>query len=116
VAFFLATGKQPIGLVLHRCDSRKCVSPEHLFDGTSQDNSTDMVRKRRQSHGEKHRRAIMPNRPRGQGHANSILTESRVKQMRELKHLGQRKLSKMFGVSKYCAYSVISRLAWKHIP
>lgn len=44
----LVNGTIPSDLsVLHRCDNRKCVNPEHLFLGTQQDNVVDMVKKKR---------------------------------------------------------------------
>jgi HNH endonuclease len=43
VAWFMAYGVwPPKGMwVLHRCDIRQCVNPDHLFLGTSQDNQRD---------------------------------------------------------------------------
>lgn len=33
--------------VLHRCDVRACVNPDHLFIGSAKDNTVDMLRKGR---------------------------------------------------------------------
>lgn len=64
-AWILAYGSVPDGLwVLHACDEPRCVRPDHLFLGTSDDNIADMVSKRRH---------IVPkNLPRGRRHPNAI--------------------------------------------
>lgn len=42
-------GRIPDGMsVLHRCDVKRCVNPEHLFIGTQRDNIRDMISKGRQ--------------------------------------------------------------------
>lgn len=43
-------GAIPDGMmVLHRCDVRLCINPDHLFLGTAMDNTKDMVQKGRDS-------------------------------------------------------------------
>jgi hypothetical protein len=52
VSWELAYGPIPAGLyVLHRCDVRDCVNPEHLFLGTHEDNQKDMRAKGRAKYG-----------------------------------------------------------------
>ncbi len=48
VSWQLYRGEIPNGLcVLHRCDTPACVNPDHLFLGTSRDNTIDMLKKGR---------------------------------------------------------------------
>src|SRR5262249_30795090 len=55
VSWELAKGSIPDGLwVLHRCDIRHCVNPDHLFLGTHKDNMQDAVSKNRIPRGENH--------------------------------------------------------------
>jgi hypothetical protein len=48
MAWILTMGNIPDGLcVLHHCDNGKCCNPFHLFLGTYQDNTDDMIKKGR---------------------------------------------------------------------
>lgn len=47
-SWVLANGAIPEGLkVLHHCDNRRCVRPDHLFLGTLSDNTRDCIAKGR---------------------------------------------------------------------
>lgn len=48
LSYELQVGPIPDGMkVLHKCDVRRCIEPQHLFLGTTQDNQDDMARKGR---------------------------------------------------------------------
>ena len=54
--------------VLHKCDVRRCVNPDHLFLGTKKDNTQDMMRKGRN----------VPGKGRPRGSRNSVRPASGI--------------------------------------
>lgn len=117
VSWRLHYGPIPDGLwVLHRCDNRACVRPEHLFLGTVQDNHTDMVLKGRHARGRTHPRYGKPGQ-RGELNGHARLTRQDVIDIRRLHAVGASlvQLSLMFHVSYDCIKSVVYRQTWKHV-
>ena len=101
------TGAIPSGLcVLHSCDNRRCVRPNHLFLGTKRQNSQDMVMKGR------HR--VEPKK--GQDHGEAKLTEAQVLRIRAIYKRGNGiTLAAKYGVSPSLISMIVLRKAWKHL-
>ena len=92
----------PGEVVLHTCDIKSCVNPNHLVKGTHKDNSQDMVNKERQA--------------RGELAGNSVLKENEVFLIREFKgKLSSRKVAAIFGISKTNVLDIWKRHIWRHI-
>lgn len=103
-AYVLAYGEIPDGMyVLHKCDTPRCVNPDHLFLGTNDDNMHDMVLKRRSALGERN--------PRGK------LFPEQVLEIRRLCEEGvpQKKLAERFGVNVLAVNRVVRRASWRHL-
>ena len=100
VSHLLYIGPIPDGLsVLHRWDNRKCVNPEHLFLGTNQDNTADMVSKSRQAKGE----AL----------ASAKLTAKQARAIRSDPR-SQRQIGREYGVSHTVVGQIKSGAIWRH--
>ena len=97
-------GSIPEGLfVCHTCDNPSCCNPSHLFLGTVQDNTADMVEKGRQARGTKHH--------------NAALTEDDVRRILSLPKTGSnaRALSEELGVSRTSIYNIWAGKTWAHV-
>lgn len=98
--------------VLHKCDNRVCVRPDHLFLGTPQDNALDMVAKGRNLP------AVLASRQRpGVLNAKAKLDDDKVREIRDLRSSGMvyREIASRFGVSLETCMAVVKGKTWKHV-
>lgn len=106
LAYTLCVGPIPSGLdVLHHCDNRACVRPDHLFLGTDLDNAADRMMKRRGGD------------LRGERNGRAKLEPSEVIEIRSLRRVGHtcEALAHRFGVSNVAISNISRHLAWRHL-
>ena len=102
-AWFLIFGKFPDLDLLHSCDNPPCVNPNHLREGTDQDNSNDKVLRNRQLKGSKSPVAK--------------LNESQVLEIKQLLKEGHSHASigRMYGVRFQTIGAIKYGKIWKHV-
>jgi hypothetical protein len=100
IAWEIEHGEEPSDYILHKCDNRKCVNPDHLFVGSFYDNMDDMVEKGRQAHGEKNHHAK--------------LTAEKVLQIRQEVGL-QREIAAKYNITPSLVSMIRSGRIWKYI-
>lgn len=120
VAWLLQKGSIPIGSnVLHRCDVRCCINPDHLFLGSQLGNVHDMMIKGRAvMKGAPSGRNPMQLYPRilaGERHGMAKLTEHEVAEIRRRYAAGekQKALASEFGVNQPHISRIIRNENWK---
>lgn len=104
VAYQIAVGPIPDRMsVLHHCDVRACVRPDHLFLGTQADNIEDMQSKNRGIFGEKH--------------WSVKLNEEAVRSIRAAhiprKNTGE--LARRFGINPRHVVAIVRGERWGHL-
>lgn len=89
--------------VLHACDNRACILPQHLFLGSIEDNTEDMMLKNRQAKGSKH--------------SHAKLTEADVLNIKKLFKAGatQKELCKQFNMSSGSISLIVRGITWRHV-
>jgi HNH endonuclease len=121
-SWLIHVGPIPEGLcVLHHCDNRPCVRPDHLFLGDRADNARDMAAKGRQ-HVQRNpgARPVCPpeRKARGERNPRARVTADQVLEIRRRFAAGERKASlcRAFGVGFCAITSIVTGLTWKHVP
>ncbi len=88
--------------ILHKCDVKLCVNPEHLYVGTRSDNVRDALD-----------RGLHPV---GERHGLSKLTERDVREIRDLRgRFSQRSLSAQYGISQTHIRRIFDGERWAHV-
>lgn len=106
-SWLITRGEIPERLkILHHCDNRRCVNPNHLYAGTMMQNMRDMVDRGR------------ANKARGEANWIAKLNTERVIEIRRRSAAGEQKasLAREFGVTASCVGSICKRKTWAHVP
>ncbi len=106
VSWQLHHGEIPRGLfVCHKCDTPRCVNPNHLFLGTSKENTQDAVSKDRM------------HRPFGEKSNGAKLTEADVRKILAMHASGMsaRAIARDFPVGGQSVRNIIRGITWGHL-
>lgn len=104
VSYWLEHGeKAGEGWVLHHCDNKPCVNPDHLYLGDASDNAQDRFERGLVSH-------------EGENHPASQLTQEDVDEIRERVENGesQYEIADEFGISQPTVSQLVIGLIWGH--
>jgi len=113
MAWILTNGPIPDGLwVLHRCDVKLCVRPDHLFLGDPSANVVDMYAKGRAPAQTQIEKFV-----RGTDNPAAKLNEAQVRVIRQRRANGETLIAIAvdYGIACSTVDSVAKRCTWRHI-
>lgn len=106
ISWLVHNGNIPQGKnVLHKCDVRNCINPEHLFIGTQADNVNDMIAK-----GRKHTM-------KGVTHPGCRLSEANIGEIKRLLTEGKKQawIARKFKTTDQNIYRIKTGKTWGHL-
>ncbi len=103
LAWYFTYRKFPTKFLLHSCDNPPCVNPNHLREGTHQQNMDDAVKRNRF--------------PKGEASYLAKLTNEKVIQIRELlkTKITQTAIALQFGIDQSTVSYIKSGRNWRHV-
>lgn len=104
--------------VLHKCDNPACTNPEHLFLGTTQDNTADRNKKGRTARGRRHSSVTHPEKtPRGSRNGMSKLNEEMITEIRKMRQSGFKltEIADAYNVSVATIGMIVLGKLWRHV-
>jgi hypothetical protein len=115
VSWELINGPIPAGLeVCHKCDTPRCVRPDHLFLGTAKDNAQDSSRKGRR-YGKGRPWAARGERIHTARLTEAIVTEIRREYSADPSRGSVVRLGERYGVSHHTIGRALRGDTWKHV-
>lgn len=120
VSYKINIGTVPLGkCVLHKCDNRMCVRPEHLYLGTKKDNAQDREQRNRANHatGERHGTFTHPGLHSGERNGRAKLTTTQVTDLLKEHKQGMTKaaLARKYNLSKTAVGDIVSGKLWPNV-
>ena len=114
-AWLLFCGEIPEGkMVLHKCDNKICVNPDHLYIGDAKKNAKDAVERGRYKTGDSWLKCHGHIDQRGENHPGVKLTKADVLYIRESDDIGV-SLANVFCVTPKTISSIRLRQTWSHV-